>query len=87
MGSPDSDTDARIDEKPQHRVRITKSFYLQTTEVTQGQWEAVMGTTPWKGQDYVREGTDYAATYLNWDDSTEFCRRLSAKSRSGRRAV
>jgi formylglycine-generating enzyme required for sulfatase activity len=32
---------------PQHRVQITKPFFLQTTEVTQGQWKTVMGTKPW----------------------------------------
>ena len=40
MGSPDSDEDAVPDEKPQHRVRITKPFYLGKYLVTQEQWEA-----------------------------------------------
>ena len=35
MGSPDSDKDAEDDEKPQHRVRITRPFYLGVYEVTQ----------------------------------------------------
>ena len=38
MGSPDSDKDAEDDEKPQHRVRITRPFYLGGHEVTQGQY-------------------------------------------------
>ena len=46
MGSPDSDKDASDDEKPQHRVRITKPFYLGKYLVTQEQWEAVMGNNP-----------------------------------------
>ena len=46
MGSPDSDKDAATDEKPQHRVRITKPFYLGKYLVTQEQWEAVMGNNP-----------------------------------------
>ncbi len=46
MGSPDSDKDAYSDEKPQHRVRITKPFYLGKYLVTQEQWEAVMGNNP-----------------------------------------
>ena len=46
MGSPDSDKDAAGDEKPQHRVRITKPFYLGKYLVTQEQWEAVMGNNP-----------------------------------------
>ena len=39
MGSPDSDKDADTDEKPQHRVRITKPFYMGKYLVTQEQWE------------------------------------------------
>ncbi len=46
MGSPDSDKDAMPNEKPQHRVRITKPFYLGKYLVTQEQWEAVMGNNP-----------------------------------------
>ena len=46
MGSPDSDKDASDDEKPQHRVRITKPFYLGKYLVTQEQWGAVMGSNP-----------------------------------------
>ena len=46
MGSPDDDKDAGSDEKPQHRVRISKPFYLGVYEVTQAQYEAVMGNNP-----------------------------------------
>jgi formylglycine-generating enzyme required for sulfatase activity len=77
MGSPDSDGDANDDEKPQQQIRITRPFYLGTTEVTQGQWKAVMGTEPWKAKSYVKEGSQYPATYVSWDDAVEFCRKLS----------
>ena len=79
MGSPESDEDAGDSEKPQHRVRITKPFYLGVTEVTQGQWESVMRTRPWSGEDYVKEGSDYAASYVSWDDAVEFCKKLSSR--------
>jgi formylglycine-generating enzyme required for sulfatase activity len=85
MGSPASETvgplvtTGDLTEEQQHRVQITRAYYLGTTEVTQGQWEGVMGTTPWKGKTYVKEGSDYAASYVSWDDAVEFCRRLSAK--------
>ncbi len=46
MGSPTSDKDAGDEERPQHRVRITKPFYLGKYKVTQQQWEAVMGNNP-----------------------------------------
>ena len=48
-------------------------------EVTQGQWQAVMGTTPWKGDESGKEGDDYPATYVTWHDAMEFCRQLSEK--------
>ena len=38
MGSPETDKDAEDDEKPQHRVRITRPFYLGVHEVTRGQF-------------------------------------------------
>ena len=64
---------------PQHTVRITRPFYVGTTEVTQGQYVAVMNARPWIRKDFVKEGSDYPATYVDWDHAVEFCRRLSAK--------
>jgi formylglycine-generating enzyme required for sulfatase activity len=46
MGSKVSDKGARADEKPRHRVTISKDFYLSKYEVTQEQWELVMGSNP-----------------------------------------
>jgi len=77
MGSPDSDKAALANEKPQHLVKITKPFYLSVYEVTQQQYEKVMGDRPWQGKKFVKEGPDYAATHVNWDDAVEFCRKLS----------
>jgi formylglycine-generating enzyme required for sulfatase activity len=45
MGSPD-DEKGRDPGERLHSVRITKGFYMQTTEVTQGQWMSVMGNNP-----------------------------------------
>jgi len=78
MGSPASE-EVRSDDEHQHRVRITQPYYIQTTEVTQGQRKSLMGTEPWKGQDYVKEGVDYAASYVSHDDAVEFCRKLSVR--------
>ena len=76
MGSPASEND-RFRHETQVDVALTKSFYLGKTEVTQGQWRAVMGTTPWKGKTFVREGDNYAATYVSWNDTQAFCKKLS----------
>jgi formylglycine-generating enzyme required for sulfatase activity len=79
MGSPADDEYSFGDDRPQHRVRITKAFYLGVCEVTQGQYEAVVGSCPWSGEQYVNEGADYAATYVSWEDAVAFCEKLSAK--------
>jgi formylglycine-generating enzyme required for sulfatase activity len=78
MGSPESEAD-REDDETQHKVTISKAFYMQTTEVTQGQWKEVMGTAPWKGKSYVKEGPNYAASYVSWDDAIAYCKKLSEK--------
>jgi formylglycine-generating enzyme required for sulfatase activity len=81
MGSPESEED-RGDDEQQHPVTISRAFYMQTTEVTQGQWKAVMGTEPWKGQEhskYVKEGANYPAVYVSWDDAVAYCKKLSDK--------
>ncbi|MFO7902326.1 MAG: formylglycine-generating enzyme family protein [Pirellulaceae bacterium] len=66
-------------EHPQHWVRITMSFYLGVTEVTQSQWVAVMGTHPWRDNDNVMVGPDYPAVCVTWEDAIEFCRKLSVR--------
>jgi formylglycine-generating enzyme required for sulfatase activity len=66
-------------EVPQHRVRIAP-FRLATTEVTQKQWEDVMGSRPWhQKHSFVKEGPDFPATYVTWEQAREFCQRLSRK--------
>jgi formylglycine-generating enzyme required for sulfatase activity len=78
MGSPQTEK-VRGDNEHQHKVTITKPYYMQTTEVTQGQWKAVMGTEPWKGIQYVKEGPNNAATCVSWNDAIAYCKKLSEK--------
>ena len=79
MGSPEGE--GRPDEHPQHRVRITKGFYMGVTEVTQAQWKAVMGTEPWKDKPHAGKSPNAAANYISWNDAVEFCKKLSARTR------
>ena len=72
MGSPDSDVKA---EKPQHQVRITKPFYLGVNEVTQEQYERVMGNNP----SYFKGDPQRPVETVAWDDAVEFCRMLTKK--------
>jgi len=76
MGSPDSEPD-REDDETRHLVKITRSFYLGVYEITQQQFDNVMENRPWQGKDNVQEGADYLASYVNWVDAAEFCRKLS----------
>jgi sulfatase modifying factor 1 len=80
MGSPQTEKD-RQDDEQQHKVRITKPFYMQTTEVTQGQWKALMDTEPWKGRGDVKEGANYPATWISRDNAVAYCEKLSEKER------
>ena len=80
MGGPEAGLNlARFYQSPQHQVTLTKPFLLGMHEVTQGQWQAVMGTTPWKGDESGKEGDGYPATCVKWDDAVKFCRQLSEK--------
>ena len=77
MGSPSSEPGRGSDEGPQHEVTISQGFYLGKYEITQGQWESVMGTRPWSGKSYVRENANHPAVYISWNDVQEFIRRLN----------
>ena len=48
-------------EGPQHEVAISRGFYLGKHEITQGQWQDVMGTQPWEGQVKVEEAPNHPA--------------------------
>ncbi len=84
MGSGPINEPSRENDEDQVSVTLTRGFWLGQTEVAQGQWKAVMGTEPWKGQRNMREGANYAASYLSWTDAMAFCKKLTE---SERRAV
>jgi formylglycine-generating enzyme required for sulfatase activity len=74
MGSPSSESLRGRDEGPQHRVKISKGFYIGQTEVTQAQYRAVMGTNPSHFQ-----GDNNPVENVSWNDALTFCRKLSEK--------
>jgi formylglycine-generating enzyme required for sulfatase activity len=75
MGSPLSEKGRKSDEGPLHKVKITKSFYLQTTEVTQAQWVAIMGNNP----SYYTGDDNRPVDCVSWEDVKEFLKKLSEK--------
>ena len=75
MGSPDSDGNAGDDEKPQHRVRITKPFYLGKYHVTQEQWQAVMGNNP-----SHFTSPKNPVEQVSWNDCQQFLEKINAKT-------
>ncbi len=68
------DLDWYKDEHPRHRVTLRRDFYMQTTEVTQGQWQAVMGSNP---SNFSSCGDDCPVERVSWDEAQEFIRRLN----------
>jgi formylglycine-generating enzyme required for sulfatase activity len=78
MGSPDSEKGHLDGEGPQHKVTLSKPFYMGVTEVTQAQYQAIMGTNPSKFK-----GATNPVEQVDWDDATEFCKKLSEKTRQG----
>ena len=60
-------------EQPQHQVKLP-SFLLGRTEVTQGQWRAVMGNNPSR---FKNCGDDCPVELINWDDAQQFATKLS----------
>jgi formylglycine-generating enzyme required for sulfatase activity len=73
-----SDTDT-ANEKPVHEVTLSKGFYLQTTEVTQAQWQAVMGNNP-----SFFKGPDRPVENVSWDDVQKFPGKLNAMEKDTR---
>jgi formylglycine-generating enzyme required for sulfatase activity len=75
MGSPVSEKDRVDDEGPQREVTISKAFYMGIYEVTQEQYESVMGKNPSKFR-----GAKIPVEQVSWDDAAEFCKKLSRKT-------
>ncbi len=65
-----------IGDTVQHQVVISKPYYVQVTEVTQGQWRKVMGTNP---SLFSACGDKCPVENVSWVDVQEFIRRLNQK--------
>jgi formylglycine-generating enzyme required for sulfatase activity len=81
MGSP-PDEKGRDEGETQHEVTLTKPFYLGKYEVTQEQYQHVMGTNPRmsKGRNGRFKGRDLPVERVLWDEAQEFCKKASEKT-------
>ena len=85
MGSPESEEDRQTDET-QHKVKITRPFYLGVFEITQAEHLKVMGSDPSffssnGGGAQLVQGMDtsqFPVEMISWADAVQFCAKLSA---------
>jgi formylglycine-generating enzyme required for sulfatase activity len=90
MGSPSSEPEREKDEGPAI-VTLSRGFWMGKYEVTQSQWQTVMGASAQeqlakaKGPALRGEGPEYPIYDVNLDEAVEFCRRLTeTERRAGR---
>lgn len=77
MGSSSSETE-KFEDEAFHRVAITRDFYMQTTEVTQSQWEAVMGSN---NSSFRSCGPNCPVESVSWEAAQIFILRLNELSK------
>lgn len=84
MGSPESEPD-RSDDETQHEVTITRPFFMKRTEVTQAEWESLMGHNPSRESAYGAASgkTDCPDSCpverVSWNDAIAYVNKLSEK--------
>ena len=76
MGSP-SDEPGRDSGEVLHEVKLTHGFYIQSTQVTQGQWHSIMGNNP---SFFSSAGNNCPVERVSWDDAQEYIKKLNQKN-------
>jgi len=79
MGSPESEVGRKSDETL-HEVTLSKPFYMGKYEVTQEQWQAVMGNNPSR-----TKGAKLPVTNVSWNDCQDYIKKLNGKTNGGYR--
>ena len=77
MGATPDDTAAGKEEKPQHKVTISRPFYLGVYEVTQYEYRQVMISNP----SQFRDSELLPVERVSWLDAVKFCNKLSERER------
>ncbi len=74
MGSPSDEPGREAEGEDLHEVTLTHGFYMQETEVTQGAWEALMGTNP---SHFSSCGADCPVERVSWWEALAYANALS----------
>ena len=75
MGSKNEDN-----EKPAHKVTITKPFYLGKYEVNQAEWFEAMNSKPWRNEKNAGRVTTASVNHVTWNKCQEFLVKLNQSS-------
>ena len=75
MGSPEDESE-RTNDETQHQVTISKHFYMQTTEITQAQWKAIMNNNP---SYFSNCGDNCPVENVSFNDIKSFVDKLNTK--------
>jgi formylglycine-generating enzyme required for sulfatase activity len=75
MGSPPGE-EGRYDVETQHSVTISRAYCMKATEVTQGEWQAVMGSNP---SHFKNCGANCPVEKVSWDDAVGYANALSRR--------
>ena len=81
MGSPEDELGAGGDETL-HKVTLTRGYWLGKYEVTQAQYEAIMGENPSRFK-----GADQPVESVSWNDAMEFCEKLTEREQAAGRLL
>lgn len=83
----ETDTVLLFNRKPRRETKVflLHGYWLGKYEVTRAEFRRVMEKAPWENPRVVTPGDDYPATYVSWNDGTEFCRRFTEQERKAGR--
>ena len=77
MGASEGDWWAEYQERPRHKVTLTRSFLLKTTEVTLGEWERFFEVY---NRNYMACGPDCPILFVMWWEAAAYCNALSEEA-------
>ncbi len=84
MGSPSNEVGRQVSEGPQTWVTISHKFWMGQYEVTQGEYQALMGSNPsiWICDTNGLADANRPVEGVTWDDATNYCARLTQRERA-----